>query len=201
MQARRICPVMAVILFCVSIQVIAQDAGQLFFDGFELLRSGTAKVPALDTARLWEITQVRVALESLAARHASQRMNDEDIDILDALQAELAAARRRRDYRTYLLKNEAFHFAYYQASAMPNLVRHIESLWLQSGPYLTLLLPAMRGIDLHAEAIDAARRRDANAAAAAIAEDITRAAQYLAELISTQNQPLRPADRNRSPPA
>jgi len=39
----------------------------------EHLRSGTARLPALDRARLSEITDVRVALESLAARHAALR--------------------------------------------------------------------------------------------------------------------------------
>ena len=149
----------------------------------EHLRSGTARLPALDRARLSEITDVRVALESLAARHAALRMSEAEIQALEAIQAELAAARDRKDYTTYLMNNEAFHFGYYRAAAMPNLLRAIESMWLQAGPYLTLLLPAMRGIDLHAAAIEAARRRDADAASAAIAEDIRRAAERLASLL------------------
>ena len=149
----------------------------------EHLRSGTARLPALDRARLSEITDVRVALESLAARHAALRMSDAEIQALEAIQAELAAARDRKDYTTYLMNNEAFHFGYYRAAAMPNLLRAIESMWLQAGPYLTLLLPAMRGIDLHSAAIEAARRRDADAASAAIAEDIRRAAERLASLL------------------
>ncbi len=149
----------------------------------EHLRSGTARLPALDRARLSEITEVRVALESLAARHAALRMTPAQVEALEAIQVELAAARDRKDYATYLMKNEAFHFGYYRAADMPNLLRAIESMWLQAGPYLTLLLPAMRGIDLHAAAIEAARKHDAEAAAAAIAEDIRRAAVRLASLI------------------
>ena len=83
----------------------------------------------------------------------------------------------------YLAKNEEFHFSYYRIAAMPNLVRAIESMWLQAGPYLKLLLPSMRGIDLHAVAINAGRRHDGDAAAAAIEEDIRRAAVRLATLI------------------
>jgi DNA-binding GntR family transcriptional regulator len=67
---------------------------------------------------------------------------------------------------------------------MPNLLRAIESMWLQSGPYLSMLLPGMRGIDLHAAAIEAARRQDVEGAAAAIAEDIRRAAVRLASLLT-----------------
>jgi DNA-binding GntR family transcriptional regulator len=149
----------------------------------EHLRSGTARLPALTRARLFEVTEVRVALESLAARHAATRMTPAEIECLEAIQVDLARARERNDYDSYLGSNEAFHFGYYRASQMPNLVRAIESMWLQSGPYLSLLLPGMRGIDLHSTAIDAARRRDADAAAAAIAEDIRRAAARLATLI------------------
>jgi DNA-binding GntR family transcriptional regulator len=149
----------------------------------EHLRSGTARLPALTRERLSEVTDVRVALESLAAGHAALRMTGDDIAHLEAIQVALAKARDRKDYETYLAKNEAFHFDYYRCSRMPNLLRAIESMWLQSGPYLSLLLPGMRGIDLHTAAIEAARRHDGPAAAAAIAEDIRRAAERLATLV------------------
>ena len=149
-----------------------------------LLSSGTARLPALTRARLAEITEVRIALESLAARHAARQMTDADIAYLEGIQLALAKARDRSDYETYLAKNEAFHFGYYRCSQMPNLLRAIESMWLQSGPYLSMLLPGMRGIDLHAAAIEAARRQDGEAAAAAIAEDIRRAAVRLASLLA-----------------
>lgn len=145
--------------------------------------SGSAQVPALTRDRLFEVTEVRVALESLAARHAAVRMTARQIEQLESIQRRLARARERRDFATYLGLNEAFHFAYYRCSAMPNLLRAIESMWLQSGPYLALLLPGMRGIDLHDAAINAARRQDADAAAAAVAEDIRRAAVRLASLL------------------
>ena len=150
----------------------------------EHLRSGTARLPALTRERLAEVTEVRVALESLAARHAARRMTEADVAYLEAIQLDLADARDRNDYDTYLAKNEAFHFGYYRCSQMPNLLRAIESMWLQSGPYLSLLLPGMRGIDLHTAAIEAARRHDIEAAAAAIAEDIRRAAVRLASLLA-----------------
>ena len=149
----------------------------------EHLRSGSAQLPSLTRERLFEVTEVRIALESLAARHAASRMTRGNIDALEALQAQLGKARDREDYETYLALNEAFHFAYYRAAAMPILLRAIESMWLQSGPYLSLLLPGMRGIDLHAAAIDAGRRQDGAAAAFAIAEDIRRAAERLASLL------------------
>lgn len=162
----------------------------------EHLRSGTARLPALTRERLSEVTEVRVALESLAARHAATRITSAEIERLEAIQVDLALARDRNDYDSYLGSNEAFHFGYYRASHMPNLVRAIESMWLQSGPYLSLLLPGMRGIDLHSTAIEAARRRDADAAAVAIAEDIRRAADRLATLISEAEDDPREAGAN-----
>lgn len=149
----------------------------------EHLHAGRARLPDLTQQRLAEITEVRVALETLAARRAARHMSNDEIANLESIQVTLEQARDRKDYSTYLANNEAFHFAYYRACAMPNLLRVIESMWLQAGPYLTLLLPAMRGIDLHASAIDAARRHDGEAAAAAIEEDIRRAATRLATLL------------------
>jgi DNA-binding GntR family transcriptional regulator len=144
---------------------------------------GRARLPTLDRPRLAEITEVRVVLESLAARHAAVKMQSQHIKALESIQADLTRARNRKDYDMYLAKNEEFHFSYYRISAMPNLLRAIESMWLQAGPYLKLLLPSMRGIDLHAAAINAGRRHDGDAAAAAIEEDIRRAAVRLATLI------------------
>jgi DNA-binding GntR family transcriptional regulator len=149
----------------------------------EHLRSGSAQLPALTRERLFEVTEIRIALESMAARHAAVRMTGADLAVLEELQAKLARARDRKDYESYLAFNESFHFAYYGCAAMPTLLRAIESMWLQSGPYLSLLLPGMRGIDLHSAAIDAARRQDAAAASEAIAEDIRRAATRLASLL------------------
>lgn len=149
--------------------------------------SGSARLPALTRERLSEITEVRVALESLAARHAALRITPRTLEQLAQIQRRLARARERRDYATYLALNESFHFTYYRASQMPNLVRAIESMWLQSGPYLALLLPGMRGIDLHDAAIEAAKRGDAEGASAAIREDIQRAAVRLATLLPELN--------------
>ena len=150
----------------------------------EHLRSGTARLPALDRARLAEITEVRVALESLAARHAAMRMTDARdrgarSDPGRTSQPRATARTMRPTSRTTRRSTSAIT----ARPACRTCMRAIESMWLQAGPYLTLLLPAMRGIDLHAAAIEAARRRDADAASAAIAEDIRRAAKRLASLI------------------
>jgi DNA-binding GntR family transcriptional regulator len=65
-------------------------------------------------------------------------------------------------------------------------------MWLQSGPYLTMLLPKMRGIHFHSLAISAARRRDPEDAARAIEQDIVTAAQYLHSMIGALGAASRP---------
>jgi len=60
----------------------------------------------------------------------------------------------------------------------PALFRVVESLWAQSGPFLTLLSNGPENWSVsdepncHLEVLDALRRRDAAAARAAIVEDI-----------------------------
>ena len=54
---------------------------------------------------------------------------------------EIATARGRGDSVTDRLKVREFHFALYAIAQQPTLLRVIEGLWLQTGPYMNLLYP------------------------------------------------------------
>ena len=54
---------------------------------------------------------------------------------------EIATARSRGDSVTDRLKVREFHFALYAIADQPTLLRVIEGLWLQTGPYMNLLYP------------------------------------------------------------
>lgn len=83
----------------------------------------------------------------------------------------------------------AFTFAIYEAGKIPLIIPHIESLWLQHGPYLILRTKRLmdtskalrRGsVGHHADLLNALRKHDANAARDAVATDIREtAAKYL----------------------
>lgn len=144
----------------------------------------SVRVPSITPEKLREITKVRMAAEGLAAQEAALRpVSTAFLDRLEDLQLQMAAAKDRRDYQAYMAGNEAFHFAIYRAAEMPILLGVIEGLWLRAGPYLSLLLPQMRGMDLHHTIIEALRNGDGLNAREAMAKDIERASENLLRLL------------------
>lgn len=170
-----------------SVMPVREALRQLATEGaLDILPNRTVQVPVLTKDRLSEITNIRVRLEGLAARHAALRMGEQEIEALEHLQIEMAAARDRRDFRAYMAANELFHFEIYRGAGQPRLLRLIESMWLQCGPFMHVLQPSMRGIDRHTAAIDAIRARDCEAAEKAIIQDIERAARHLEAMLEKQ---------------
>lgn len=181
-----------------SVMPVREALGRLAAEGaVEILPNRRARVPVLTQDRLREITEIRTRLESFAAAEAAMRMNEQQIAELDRLQIEMTGARNREDYRSYMAANEALHFAIYNAASMPSLLRLIEGMWLQCGPFINVLLPTMRGIDIHAEVIAAIRSRDCVGAGEAIVRDIERAAQHVEKLLS--QEPRQVIDVSKTP--
>lgn len=137
--------------------------------------SRTLQVPAFDTERLTDLMRARIALEPMLTELAVERMTRGTEEALATILEEAPALDDQPD----LEQNYRFHFTLYKESRSPVILPVVEGLWLQYGPYLKLMIanagPAIgRGNDIHAEILDAVRRRDAGAAAAAVTRDIQR---------------------------
>jgi len=95
----------------------------------------------------------------------------------------MAKAERRFD--DALRWNEAFHLELARCSGMPRLVRVVESLWAQSGPFLNFLYSngdvgvPDSGSHGHVELVEALKVRDPAAATRAIARDIIGGGDHL----------------------
>lgn len=167
---------------------------RLVSDGaLEMLPNRSVRLPALTLERLHELTKMRAALEGLAAQEAARNASDKEIARLEAIQIEMLAARDRGDVAERLRCNEAFHFTLYRAARMPRLMRTLDSLWMESGPYFNLLKPTTDGIGYtdgltyHASAITAIRQGNCEAARAAIVLDIESAADALVAQLRAGN--------------
>jgi hypothetical protein len=91
------------------------------------------------------------------------------------------------DASGFLSRNQAFHFAVYGASGSPTLVPIIESLWLQIGPYLSLLHRSGNyrlGNEHHDALKEALTRGDGAGARAALTGDISAAAEVLLTMVT-----------------
>lgn len=147
----------------------------------------TIRVPRLGVETYREILKIRLALEPMAARSAASRMSNADMDRLDGVVAtHLAAIQSGRAHET-LAANTDFHMSIYRSSDEQVLIDIIERLYLRVGPTLNLLFPqycgSLTGHDTHLQAIDALRRRDGDALAQAIRDDLTEGAKFLVRLL------------------
>lgn len=96
-------------------------------------------IPKLTHERLLDLRNVRNEVEGLAAIWAADRRTQKDIEAAGRHLAQLETTNESGDVRAYLRANYAFHFSIYQAAGSPNLLKIIEDLWLQNGPYFNLL--------------------------------------------------------------
>lgn len=132
-------------------------------------------VPVLGTTRLDEIAYARRAIEPELVRRATARITPLDIEMLSAIDERLNTAIACGDVQGYLSENYAFHSRLYEVSEAGVLIALAQSLWLRMGPSLRVMCGRFGTANLpdkHREALEALRRRDGDAAAAAIAADI-----------------------------
>jgi DNA-binding GntR family transcriptional regulator len=158
----------------------------------EMRPNGSVYVPELTLDRIEELTKIRVALESLAAREAVRRITDAEIRAIVALNDEITDRNDKRDYTGLIALNWQFHFALYRASQMDQLVRMIESCWVMTGSYLNLIYPKFgevsEGISNHLQIVRALERRDADRVAVAITTDINLASDALISAIEHRDK-------------
>lgn len=89
--------------FGTSIMPVREALRRLAAEGaLDILPNRTVRVPVLTKERLLEITSIRTRLEGLAAARAAMRMGEGEIQELERLQIEMAAASDRRDFQALL---------------------------------------------------------------------------------------------------
>jgi DNA-binding GntR family transcriptional regulator len=139
-------------------------------------------VRAFSVDELLEAFPVRAALEALAARLAAERVGDAELAELEQLLERMRVAARRGDAHDQSQANASFHATIVRAARNGTLERQWRMLEPFSRTYLTVSRP---GIDLialsdrHVPILDALRRHDPDAAAAAMHDHLMGAAELL----------------------
>ena len=150
----------------------------------EALPNRSVRVPLITSESIDDLSQARCLIEGQVTLLAMPRLTADDFETLRALTRQCEdsfAGKGPERVRTAIELNYAFHHHIYRAAGSRVLKPMIESLWLQSGPYVhraaflhdEKLDPA--GTHHHWELIAALERRDGEAAVAALSRDITRA--------------------------
>lgn len=155
----------------------------------------SVRVPVMTRERFAQVFQVRLALEGLAVETAVPRLSTDELATLQGCVERMEKALERRDVQGYLDDNSLFHMTLYRACANPTLLRMIESLWLQVGPFFNQLFTeadlSLRLNDFHEDAYEAARAGDARGARAAIEQDMQFFGNFLMNLLALETSQAR----------
>lgn len=171
----------------------------------EALPNRSVRVPLIDQRRLDDLLHARIVIEGAALELAVQRATDAEIGELPPLIGRYDEAMTNREaypIEEELELNKRFHFRIYQLSGSDVLFPIIESLWLQSGPYVRAAvlkfdpMSEISALHYHREILAAMEARDVAAAKRALELDIGRAFALLRDdpIIEPAEQP-QPAKR------
>ncbi|MEO9337601.1 GntR family transcriptional regulator [Mesorhizobium sp. SB112] len=144
-------------------------------NALEIQQNRRVCVPRLTLARFEELMQARVALEPLCASRALAHVDAARLERMIAYDDEINGSYDSGSADAYMLSNYRFHFELYRAGGSEVLVPLLESIWVQFGPFMRTVYDLVEKtdvIDKHRMAIDAIRRKDAEALKLAIHADI-----------------------------
>ena len=150
----------------------------------------SVRVPPMTRERYQNIFQVRLGLEGLAVELATPRLTPANLAELRDCVVRMDQAIEQRQVQAYLNANSQFHLLLYSACGNPVLLRSIESLWLQVGPFFNQLFTgadlSLRLNDFHEEAFTAIEAGDAKAARQAMEQDLSYFARFLLNLLDLE---------------
>jgi DNA-binding GntR family transcriptional regulator len=148
-----------------------------------LLDNRRVRVPVMTAERFDELLAARIALETEAAVRALPLIGAERLASLQRIDHAIDQAVATGDRETVVAQNLLFHLTLYGARPDSVLVPLIESVWLQTGPFMRAALeepPGQGAGDHHADALAAIAKGDAGALRRAIQADIQAGLGHLA---------------------
>ncbi|MCB8877191.1 GntR family transcriptional regulator [Acidisoma silvae] len=141
-----------------------------------LLDNRRVRVPQMTPERFEELYVARTVLEVEAAVRALPLIDAARLEKLRAIDETINQAITRGDSESVVAGNFQFHLTLYSARRDSVLVPLIESVWLQTGPFMREALEAFPtaadGYDYHLAALDAIAARDEAALRHAVTHDI-----------------------------
>jgi DNA-binding GntR family transcriptional regulator len=148
-------------------------------------------VRAFSAADLLEAYPVRSALECLAARLATEYIEDEDLEELERLIEVMRQAGADHDASAETDADAEFHATIVRAANNGVLRHQWEQLLPHARTFISLTLPASANGDLadrHRPILQALRRRDPKLAEAAMHEHLADVAERMRALVTTPDE-------------
>lgn len=172
----------------------------------EMTETRRVSVAQMTPEKFDELAIARTALEPALAGLAARKLANEPkardalVAKLKVIDASLDEAIAQGDIAAYGKRNSEFHFALYAAAQAPVLLGLVESLWLQIGPFMRIVIGRLGTtslVDQHKEAISALASGDAEKLEEAMRTDILQGMSSIAREISGAEATNEPASRAR----
>lgn len=123
-----------------------------------------AVIKPLSTKDIRNIFDLRIELEALATRLASEHLTDDDFITFSNIIEDSRTVFNDHDYKKYTELNREFHMSLYKKSDNELLVNTIEDLWLNSNRYPMVFNKnenyIRQSIQEHEDILNALQRRD-----------------------------------------
>jgi len=148
----------------------------------------TIGIAPLSVERLTDLRNVRLAIEGTAVLWAARNANPAAHTPLQKLLDAMDEAIRSGETKKFLRANRAFHFGIYEMANSPTLIGIIENLWLQIGPYLSLLRESGNYVSSnihHKNILASFEHRNPETAMEAFKGDVNDAYHELVEILSS----------------
>lgn len=139
-----------------------------------LLQNRRVIIPPMRKERFDELIELRIMLETFAAKRALPFISDRRITELEKLDMEADAAISSNEHEKTVIANQRFHETLYRTNPEQEVMPMVESIWLQLGPFLKIaaIRASEPAVDHHKLAIEALRDRNAQKLVKAIELDI-----------------------------
>lgn len=144
----------------------------------EPMKSRSMQVPVMSEERLEDIRRARVLIEGTVTGWAVAHISPAELARLRILAKQIGhTLAQPGSIQQGLEINQEFHFTIYRAARSDSMLAMIESLWLQSGPYLRATRELMHSderpaVEFHADIVKAIENHDAAGARAAMESDV-----------------------------
>lgn len=122
--------------FGVSTMPVREALRKLQAEGFVVFERNGVTVTHLSSDQVWQVFQIRLRLEQLAAEWAIEQVCDVDITdlgkILDRMDRPGISVEEWRQL------NREFHLRFYDCAGSPHLLELIRNVWDKVEPYMTI---------------------------------------------------------------
>jgi DNA-binding GntR family transcriptional regulator len=104
-----------------------------------VMANGSVSVPTMTRARFEDLRRTRVLVEGFTTELAAKFISQKDIEKLEKLHLRIGELRQKEDARNFWDQSQKFKLIIYKSVHSETLEPIIESLWLQTRPYINLL--------------------------------------------------------------